>query len=209
MRRKSAKRWANLVCSATLCGYAIIIMAAPAQATEYQGAVLYSLTAPAADASSFFVPTDAVAGQAVGYFVSPPANAVAWSSPLGSSGILPVPNGVSAALVNATDGTQQVGQGNVSSSGFVYNALLWSGSAAPAVDLNPTGFTQSFGEGISGSQQVGDGFGKATNNNSHALLCTGSASSAVDLNPAGFTVSEPFGTNGTRTGRLWYAYAGF
>ncbi|MGA2070720.1 MAG: PEP-CTERM sorting domain-containing protein [Sedimentisphaerales bacterium] len=101
-------------------------------------------------------------------------------------------------------GTQQVGNGG----GLAFpnhgtHALLWNGSAASYVDLNPSGFSSgfsvSYARGISGTQQVGDGHGPATGAGSpeHALLWNGSAASYVDLNPSGFLSSHAYGTNGT------------
>ena len=60
-----------------------------------------------------------------------------------------------------------------------------------AVDLNPSGFTESGGLGTSGTQQVGWG-------NSHALLWNGSAASYVNLNPSGFNYSVGEGISGAR-----------
>ena len=66
--------------------------------------------------------------------------------------------------------------------------VLVAGTAAQAVvvsyiavDLNPSGFTESFADDISGTQQVGEGSGSATGGNGHALLWNGSAASYVDL----------------------------
>ncbi len=67
------------------------------------------------------------------------------------------------------------------------HALLWSGTAASAVDLNPSGIDLVYAYGISGGQQVGSGYGSATGGIIyHALLWSGTAASAVDLNPSGF-----------------------
>jgi hypothetical protein len=76
--------------------------------------------------------------------------------------------------------------------------VLWNGSAASFVDLNPSGLTESSAEGISGTQQVGWGYGSATGGKDHALLWNGSAASYVDLNPSGFTRSMAYGTSGTQ-----------
>jgi len=65
-------------------------------------------------------------------------------------------------------------------------------------DLNPAGFTRSYGQGISGRQQVGYGYDPATGVYLHAVLWSGTASSAVDLNPSGFTVSYGFGISGSQ-----------
>jgi hypothetical protein len=62
-----------------------------------------------------------------------------------------------------------------------------------AVDLNPSGFTDSNARGASGMQQVGSG---GTGGHGHALLWSGTAQSAIDLNPSGFTDSIARGASG-------------
>ncbi len=66
------------------------------------------------------------------------------------------------------------------------HALLWSGSAASLIDLNPAGFTGSYAYAVSQGQQVGSGWigpvGDPTSS-LHALLWYGSADSCVDLTP--------------------------
>jgi hypothetical protein len=105
-----------------------------------------------------------------------------------------------SSLAIATDGTQQVGQGAMT--GGEQHALLWTSTAASAVDMNPTnlsGFTDSSGLGISGAQQVGWGRGPGTSENNHAMLWTGAANTAVDLNPtdlSGIVYSLAIDTNG-------------
>lgn len=86
-----------------------------------------------------------------------------------------------------------------------YHALLWSwnGSTYNCVDLNPSGFEDSWAHGISGTQQAGSGYGPATGGNSHALLWNGSASSYVDLHPSGYTSSAIHG--GSSTQQVGYA----
>lgn len=77
------------------------------------------------------------------------------------------------------------------------HALLWSGSAASAVDLHPAGFFSSYATAVAQSRQVG--YGAPTGSEFyHALLWAGSAASVVDLHPAGFTES--------RAGGLWQGY---
>ena len=78
------------------------------------------------------------------------------------------------------------------------NALVWSGTAASAVDLNPTllaNFTDSEALAADGSQQVGYGY-DATGFGDRALLWLGTSDSAVDLNPAGLSTSMALDTNG-------------
>jgi hypothetical protein len=72
------------------------------------------------------------------------------------------------------------------------------------IDLNPSGFSNSYANSTSGMQQVGYGYGTATGNRDHALLWSGTAGSAVDLNPNGFSESYAKGTSGTQ--QIGYGY---
>jgi hypothetical protein len=75
------------------------------------------------------------------------------------------------------------------------HALLWTGTAASVVDLNPSGFDSSQAYGVGGGQQVGEGI-PSGGGAFHALLWSGTAASAVDLNPSGFYSSDAKATNG-------------
>ena len=67
-----------------------------------------------------------------------------------------------------------------------------------AIDLHPSGFTNSIAFGVSSGQQVGRGFIGGV---PHALLWTGSPASVVDLHPSGFIASEADGvSNGQQVG---------
>ena len=90
----------------------------------------------------------------------------------------------------------QVGSGHGSGTVINPHALLWSGTAASAVDINPSGFRSSAALGIAGNNQVG--VGSRTGAQRHALLWHGSAASAIDLNPAGFTESHGWATSATQ-----------
>jgi hypothetical protein len=81
------------------------------------------------------------------------------------------------------------------STGRGVHALLWSGTAASAVDLNPTnlnGIVYSSASATNGTQQVGEGSDEYLSV-THALLWSGTAASAVDLNPNGFSFSDAVG----------------
>ena len=70
-------------------------------------------------------------------------------------------------------------------------ATVWTGTAASAVDLNPTGYDSSAALATNGTQQGGWGhLALSTVTHMHAMLWTGTAASAVDLNPVGFTDSR-------------------
>src|SRR5204862_2050851 len=75
---------------------------------------------------------------------------------------------------------------HVTSQGMLlHHALLWHGSAASAVDLNPAGFESSHALAAWGDQQ-GGWAGDITNSKyaGHAALWSGSARSFIDLNPS-------------------------
>ncbi len=84
--------------------------------------------------------------------------------------------------------------------GGTFHALLWSGSAASCVDLNPSGFTRSEAYDTSDTLQVGFGYGTATGGATHALLWSGSADSYVDLHsllPSSFLDSYAYCIDGS------------
>jgi len=68
--------------------------------------------------------------------------------------------------------------------------------AGSAVDLNPSGFSESYATGNSGGQQVGYGYDAA--NSEHALLWSGTAGSLVDLNPNSAWQSAANGISGSQ-----------
>jgi len=89
----------------------------------------------------------------------------------------------SSAMGVSPNGAQQVGYGALLISGNQFeHAIVWSGSANSAVDLNPAGFDISFAVGTNGAVQVGFGNGPTTGNDDHALLWTGTTASVQDLN---------------------------
>lgn len=158
-------------------------------AQNYTATVLYPLTYPntyiAGDvgneqtAAGEFVGTELIAGS------SEEPNAVLWTN----QGVLVNLNPVgTTSNAYGTNGVQQVGVTFGSASQTA--AMMWSGTAASAVDLNPAGYTSSTAYGISmtGETQVGNADGDA-------MLWHGSASSATDLNPAGFYASTAYGTD--------------
>lgn len=117
-------------------------------------------------------------------------HALLWSS---GGGVDLHPSGFTTSFGRGTDGSQQVGSGANPNGGMgvISHALLWTGTAASAVDLHPsTGFSTTGALAVSGGQQVGEGF---IGSNAHALLWKGSAQSVVDLNPSGFFDSHALG----------------
>jgi hypothetical protein len=69
-----------------------------------------------------------------------------------------------------------------------FHALLWSGSAASVVDINPPNYLTSGIQDMSATNQVG--YASLDDQNAHAMLWSGTAASAVDLNPANSYFSE-------------------
>lgn len=102
-----------------------------------------------------------------------------------------------SGAVGVSDG-QQFGFGFGPSTEFRNHALLWTGTAATVIDLNPAGYNGTAGWAVSGGQQVGNGNGPTTGYENHALLWSGTATSVVDLHPAGFRSSYAQGVTGGR-----------
>jgi len=73
--------------------------------------------------------------------------------------------------------------------------MLWTSTAASAIDLEPAGYGNTFGTALAGNNQVGYG-SLSGSSNVHALLWHGTAASVVDLNPTGFTNSYANAVNG-------------
>ena len=64
-------------------------------------------------------------------------------------------------------GTQLLGYGAPAGTSN-FSAVLWGGTAASVIDLNPSGFISSFGYAIGGTQEVGHGsFSKVPATNTH------------------------------------------
>jgi len=119
--------------------------------------------------------------------------------------------GTTAVLWNGTDGsavplngasvygmsdTHQVGFVVASSAGYIFHALLWSGTPASQVDLNPSIANSSFAYGVFGTQQVGQASHWEQGN--IAVLWNGTAASWVGLDPAGSSESCAYATSGTQ-----------
>lgn len=107
------------------------------------------------------------------------------------------PVGFATSVANGSSGTQQVGNGSLTTNGSAH-ALLWAGTAASVIDLNPVGFSGSNAIGTNGTQQVGDGARAVQGSHNHALLWAGTAASYVDLNPSGMAESVATGILGAQ-----------
>ena len=131
----------------------------------------------------------AAAGQIVGQY----NNQATMFDVSGNAISLVVGNGTYyTSIATATDGQFQVGIGNFNNAHN--HALLWQGSAASLVDLNPSDMTGSAAYGVSGGFQAGYAFDSS--GHTHAILWNGTAASAVDLTPAGVTTAYAFGVGG-------------
>ena len=70
------------------------------------------------------------------------------------------------------------------------HAVLWQGTAASAVDLNPAGYSGSQALATNGTQQGGWAYAAVVTQAQHAALWSGTAASFVDLNPAAYSDSR-------------------
>jgi hypothetical protein len=120
-----------------------------------------------------------------------------WSGSAASAvDLTPLGLGFGAGQALGTDGVQQVGFGQqvigiTSFSGPF--AVVWSGTADSAVNLNPPDSGSSQANAVSGGQQVGYGYFPH-----RALLWGGSVESVVELQPDGYAASEANATNGVQ-----------
>ncbi len=115
------------------------------------------------------------------------SHAILWKGTPGSFVDLhPVafnPGQMSSANGLSLSGNHQVGFANgLGPSQNAFHAMLWNNTAASAIDLNPTGYVNTYANATTDTQQVGEG---ATVYNNHALLWTGTAASVNDLHPYG------------------------
>ena len=150
---------------------AVLVLSASAISQTYVGVDLYTLQTPA-EANNFvnFAPSFAAGGQVVGTMRNgfdgiAGAEPLLWKAPMGQLTYLsahePQNRFLNPTWMTATDGVHQVGYGssNATSPGSSYqHALLWTGSSASVVDLDPhpSGvFGVSSALGIGGGKQVG------------------------------------------------------
>ena len=113
-------------------------------------------------------------------------NACLWSGTAASFVNLN-PGGHESSEAVAVSGTQEVGSAAppgtppyYTLNGSNFHAMLWNGTAASYVDLNPDGYLLSTALGTNGSQQVGSAYLSRTTS-SQAFIWSGTADSAVDL----------------------------
>ena len=138
------------------------------------------------------------------------SHALLWSGTADSAVDLDPTNltGYSYCQATAISGNQQVGNGATYDTLIHENethALLWSGAANTAVDLNPQGWVKSYALGTDGTQQVGWGWDPT--GFFHAVFWSGTAASAVDLNPTGFVTSYATAVSGGQ--QVGWGYGGY
>jgi hypothetical protein len=122
-------------------------------------------------------------------------NALIWKSPT-QMAINLRPSQSTTSLAKSIWGNQQVGQYRSPGTMDNLHAVLWSGTAASAVDLNPTGvFVTSQAEAVRNGLQVGVGQAISTPGRTQAIAWHGTAASWINLHarlPYPFTLWSSF-----------------
>ena len=123
-----------------------LVLTARAKGQIYSGSVLYPFAAPSGlggtDPTQFAIsaPETASEGQVVGSGVvlgGGSTHAAMWTANGTPVDLNPTGLVVATSVAYGTNGTQQVGYGNGTDTGGEDHAMVWSGTAASAVDLNP------------------------------------------------------------------------
>jgi hypothetical protein len=117
--------------------------------------------------------------------------AVLWTGTAASEvNLNPISNGAytynSGTVAFGVGGGQEVGYGDFSQGGPYSHALLWRGTAASYVDLNPAGYSNTTAVATNGSIQAGYSsayIGNAPEPTPYAMMWSGTAASAVSLQP--------------------------
>ena len=125
-------------------------------------------------------------------------HALLWTGTAASAVDLhPTGSTLIASFGRAIDMTAAREVGSVSvgtTTASVLHAYVWSGTAASAVDLHPTGYLSSEAMAVRGSYQAG--YAVTSLGYMHAMVWHGTAASAIDLNnflPSGYLTSEVLG----------------
>jgi len=116
------------------------------------------------------------------------------------------PSSWAMSVILSMSATQQVGEGLPSASADAssgVHAMLWSGSAASLIDLNPNSFAGSAATCTTGFMQGGYGFLKVKSSGkthtlppTHALIWFGASNTYQDLNPSTAAESRINGCSG-------------
>jgi hypothetical protein len=170
------------------------VVSPSAEGLQYRANILYQITAPAGYGTPqvYWVGGGQVGGTAA---YGGTSQALLWT---GTTVVNLAPTTLDSGTITNTimqgaGGSQQVGQGDNNSIDELWHAILWTGTGASAVDLNPPGtaWTSSIALATDGTHQVGYGAGPgATNGHNHALLWTGTAAGFVDLNPGNLGITD-------------------
>lgn len=113
------------------------------------------------------------------------------------------PPGAISSSAHTIDGSQQIGVAKFTAGLFDVSAVLWSGTAASAIDLTPAGAANSRGQGGDNGTQVGSvEFPPCCpGGNQLASLWNGTSVSWTSLHPAGATRSSALSAgNGQQVG---------
>jgi hypothetical protein len=107
------------------------------------------------------------------------------------------PDGFEYSNIVSLSKNYQAGYGRPSTAGLPEHAIVWSGSAASAVDLSPSSMFESHAEATTDTYQFGYGRSNSQPSNPyHALMWFGTAESMVDMNPPGFISSRGIAASG-------------
>ena len=126
------------------------------------------------------------------YTASTGIKALLWSTPSSKATNLTPKNFFGATCVSCSDNLQ-LGNGFKNASGLT-DALLWKGTVASVINLNPAGSMGSFGYATSATAQVG--FALTSVGLSHAYLWHGSAKGGTDIHPSKWFTSFATAQNG-------------
>lgn len=182
-----------------LCAIALSCLAATTCSADISYVDNYVLKNPNGSASNppnfgDMLGEPAMGGQVVGHN----AHALLWTT---TGTVVDLnPAGYASSWSMATDGHEQGGYGHLTSSSFE-TPLLWTNSAASAINMLPAGYSAGEVDGVNGGVQVGNASKPAST--LHAMLWSGSAASAVDLNPswaAGASIANAV-ANGVEVGQ--------
>jgi len=187
-RRKSLV----ILTAGALLGMAVAAQASPA----YQGISLYPLAAPTGGTVGTIQGIND--GQTFGSVqIGSNTLAAIWSGN-GSLAVLQPSNlgyYSGSMVMSGAPGIQ--GGWAVNSDNSQNHAMLWTGAANTAIDLNPTNLYAYYNSqinAVSTGQQVGSG--ASISHGTHAVIWAGTTDSAIDVNPAGAAGSVLLGTDG-------------
>jgi hypothetical protein len=185
---KHKTAWIPFLCIAAT---PMSVCATSRAATQLVGRDLYTLTLPTGLSSLNVQPAyqPAAGGQVVGSASgNSGTHAVLWNDTGTATDLGLANSGYTSTQANGTNGSQQVGSGNLASGAG--HALLWTNTGS-IVDLAPTnlpGVTNTGAIAIGGNQIVGISADSAP----QALLWNGASNVATNLNPSQFGINDSY-----------------